>query len=247
MSVLRLLAALALLTAAALVLRPSVSQAAAARLGMRVAPTGAETAETAAPAGLVGQRAVNAAATMVALAAALLVSGPPRYGLPPLMFLSARWLLHRLPAAGEPLPSAHLLASAAELLAACLEAGAVPATALAVTGACLPAPLGAPLSAAGQVLSSGGDIEQALPVNGPLAALGAVFRRSSRTGSAMTDQLIALAEQLRTDDHFERLGRAQRVSVLSALPLGLCLLPAFLLLAVVPAIAGLGAGLLHQP
>jgi tight adherence protein B len=49
---------------------------------------------------------------------------------------------------------------------------------------------------------------------------------------------------LRADEQFERLAKAHRVAVLSALPLGLCMLPAFLLLAVVPAVAGLGAGLL---
>ena len=55
---------------------------------------------------------------------------------------------------------------------------------------------------------------------------------------------MGIAAQLRADAQYERLAKAHRVGVLSALPLGLCMLPAFLLLAVVPAVIGLGSGLL---
>ena len=141
--------------------------------------------------------------------------------------------------------SADVLATCADLLAACLDAGALPSAALRASGACLPAPLGPLITAAGETLADGAAVEQALPETGVLAPLSAIFRRSSHTGSAMTEQLVAMAEQLRADDQFDRLERAHRVGVLSALPLGLCMLPAFLLLAVVPAVAGLGSGLLH--
>jgi pilus assembly protein TadC len=137
------------------------------------------------------------------------------------------------------------VAAAVELVATCLEAGATPATALVLTGGCVPSPLGGQLTAAGQAMASGATAEEAVPETGALAPLAAVVRRSGRTGSAMTAQLLAIAEQLRADEHFARLERARRVSVLSALPLGLCMLPAFVLLAVVPAVSGLGAGLLR--
>jgi pilus assembly protein TadC len=138
-----------------------------------------------------------------------------------------------------------LLANCADLLAACLEAGAIPAAALSASGTGLPDPLGSLVTAAGDALADGATIEQALPETGALAPLSAIFRRSSRTGSSMSDQFLAVAEQLRADDQFDRLERAQRVGVRSALPLGLCMLPAFLLLAVVPAIAGLSTGVLR--
>ncbi len=135
-------------------------------------------------------------------------------------------------------------AFATELVAACLDAGATPAAALEAAGANVGGPLGAALARAGEALAAGATAGEALPEDGALAPLAAVFRRSSQTGSAMSDQLIGIATQLRADEQYERLAKAQRVGVLSALPLGLCLLPAFLLLAVVPAVLGLGTGLL---
>lgn len=141
-------------------------------------------------------------------------------------------------------PSPRLFAAATDLLSACLDAGAIPAMALVVTGECLPGELGQQVLAAGEALADGVAIEQALPETGPLAPLGAVFRRSSQTGSAITDQLVAVAEQLRADDYAARLEHARRAGVMAALPLGGCMLPAFLLLAVVPAVVGLGTGLL---
>jgi Flp pilus assembly protein TadB len=186
-----------------------------------------------------------AACVLVAVAVVLLVSGPVRFAAAALAFVATRALIKRLPEPSEPEPAPHVIASGADLLAACLDAGATPATALAVTGRSLPDPLGRQLTEAGRALRSGTAIERALPESGALAPLAAVFRRSAQTGSSMSGQLVAVADQLRSDEHFERLEHARKVGVLSALPLGLCMLPAFLLLAVVPAVIGLGAGVLH--
>jgi pilus assembly protein TadC len=158
---------------------------------------------------------------------------------------AARRLRNRIRTAPQIEVSGSQLASCADLLAACLEAGAIPASALSSSGRGLPDPLGSLVTAAGDALADGATIEQALPETGPLAPLSAIFRRSSRTGSSMSDQFLAVAEQLRADDQFDRLERAQQVGVRAALPLGLCMLPAFLLLAVVPAIAGLSIGILR--
>jgi hypothetical protein len=191
------------------------------------------------------QLLATGACAVVTLASALLISGPARIPTATAVFFATRAALKRLPVPTAPPPAPHLIAAGAELLAACLEAGALPATALAVTGRSLPEPLGSYFAAAGHALGNGTAIERALPELGVLAPLASVFRRSAQTGSSMAGQLIAVAEQLRSDEHFERLERARRVGVLSALPLGLCMLPAFLLLAVVPAVIGLGAGVLH--
>lgn len=156
---------------------------------------------------------------------------------------AGRWRV-RLPARWARPERVEMTAFALELVAACLDAGATPAAALAAAGREAADPLGAALVRAGQAMSSGATTHEAIPEQGPLCTLAAVFRRSAQSGSRMSDQLVGVAAQLRADGHFERLAKAQRVGVLSALPLGLCLLPAFLLLAVVPAVMGLGAGLL---
>jgi Flp pilus assembly protein TadB len=233
-------AALLLFLAALVVLLPSTADIAAGRVGRDRKPRrqlgrGREPREWLAA----------GACALVTLAAALLISGPARVPAAVAVLFATRAALKRLPAPTDLPPAPHLVAAGAELLAACLEAGALPATALAVTGRSLPEPLGGHFAAAGHALRSGAPIEQALPELGTLAPLATVFRRSAQTGSSIAGQLVAVAEQLRSDEHFERLERARRVGVLSALPLGLCMLPAFLLLAVVPAVIGLGAGVLH--
>jgi pilus assembly protein TadC len=157
-------------------------------------------------------------------------------------------LLRRLTALRQrrqPALAAGTVAKAADLLAACLDAGAVPAAALQAVGEATGGHIGELLSTAGRALADGEPGPVAFAEAGPLHPVATIISRSLQTGSAMTDQLTALAEQLRADDHFDRLERAQRVGVLSALPLGLCLLPAFVLLAVVPAVLGLSAGVPH--
>jgi pilus assembly protein TadC len=153
-------------------------------------------------------------------------------------------VLRRLAAHGSAPAAVRVNAFATELVAACLDAGATPAAALEAAGAHVEAPLGAALTLAAEALSAGATTQEALPETGALAPLAAVFRRSAQTGSAISDQLLGIAAQLRADEQYEKLAKAQRVGVLSALPLGLCMLPAFLLLAVIPAVVGLGSGLL---
>jgi pilus assembly protein TadC len=178
-----------------------------------------------------------------ACGAALLLGWPLGAIAGPAIFSASRRLLRRLAAQGQPVPI-RVNAFAVELVAACLDAGATPAAALETAGTNLEGPLGSALAHAGHALAAGGTAAEALPEDGQLSALAAVFRRSSQTGSAMSEQLIGIAAQLRADEQYERLAKAHRVGVLSALPLGLCMLPAFLLLAVVPAVIGLGSGLL---
>lgn len=184
------------------------------------------------------------ASALAAMAATLLLGAPLGFAAGPGVFVLSRRLLRRLAThASRPQPVT-VSAFAIELVAACLDAGATPAAALRTAGAHVPGALGQALTSAAEALAAGAPTEEALPESGALAAMAAVFRRSSQTGSAMSEQLIGVAAQLRADEQFERLAKAHRVAVLSALPLGLCMLPAFLLLAVVPAVAGLGAGLL---
>jgi Flp pilus assembly protein TadB len=62
---------------------------------------------------------------------------------------------------------------------------------------------------------------------------------SLNAGSPIVDQLADVAFILQNSIDTEKLKRIKSVAVKSVLPLGLCFLPAFILLAVVPIVAGL--------
>ena len=59
------------------------------------------------------------------------------------------------------------------------------------------------------------------------------------SGTAIHEQLADLEVMLRTTIEMQKLKRIKAVAVKSVLPLGVCFLPAFILLAVVPMVAGL--------
>jgi pilus assembly protein TadC len=59
------------------------------------------------------------------------------------------------------------------------------------------------------------------------------------SGTAIQDQLADLEVMLRTTMEMEKLKRIKAVAVKSVLPLGICFLPAFIMLAVIPMVAGL--------
>ena len=72
-----------------------------------------------------------------------------------------------------------------------------------------------------------------------LAPLGRTLARSARTGEPVTEALERLGHELAARSRAEVEDEARRVGVRAAVPLGLCLLPAFLLVGVVPVVAGL--------
>ena len=67
---------------------------------------------------------------------------------------------------------------------------------------------------------------------------------SLNSGSSVLGQLADVAFVMQSAIDTEKLKRIKSVAVKSVLPLGLCLLPAFILLAVVPVVAGLLQGLI---
>lgn len=73
----------------------------------------------------------------------------------------------------------------------------------------------------------------------PLTRLAAVVTRSAASGARLAEQLGLLADDLRAETAAAGLAGARRLGVLAVLPLGGCFLPAFMLLAVVPTVAGL--------
>ncbi|MCP3811982.1 type II secretion system F family protein, partial [Mycobacteriaceae bacterium Msp059] len=89
----------------------------------------------------------------------------------------------------------------------------------------------------------------AAPKDENAEALLRLARRSAASGSALADGVAELAVQTRHDAATSADAVAARASVLVAGPLGLCYLPAFLCLGVIPVVAGLagdvlGSGLL---
>lgn len=135
------------------------------------------------------------------------------------------------------------LAGAWDLAAACLRAGLPVAVAVrAGAGAVPSSAAGLALHRCTELLALGADPDQvwqpalACP---DTAAFARAARRSAHSGSALADSLTGLALDLRADVGRRSEARAQRAGVLIAGPLGLCFLPAFLLVGVVPVVIGL--------
>ena len=74
------------------------------------------------------------------------------------------------------------------------------------------------------------------PAYGPLARALIV---TGESGSAVADRLDSVSKQLRDAARHQAIARAQRVGVALMAPLGLCFLPAFVCLGVVPVVVGI--------
>lgn len=132
-------------------------------------------------------------------------------------------------------------ASALDVMAVCLEAGMGVAQAAAATAPSAPPALSATLQRAADLLALGSDPDTAWPAGGSddLEALRRLARRSASSGSALAQGVRELAEQSRQEAVHAASAAAERTGVLIAGPLGLCFLPAFVCLGVVPVVAGL--------
>lgn len=153
--------------------------------------------------------------------------------------------------ASDPLAAA----SSFDLLAACLRSGMAVSAAASATAPSAPAPLARVLNRAADLLALGAEPATAWtsPVGGPVdnhaEALLRLARRSALSGAALAQGVAELADQSRHDAADAASAAAERASVLIAGPLGLCYLPAFVCLGIVPVVAGLagdvlGSGLL---
>jgi Flp pilus assembly protein TadB len=128
------------------------------------------------------------------------------------------------------------------LLAAAVRSGLPPAQALALVCLALPGPAADELGQVPPRIQLGLDPSEAwriLEADPALAPLGRTLARSAETGEPVGDALARLAAELAARARAETEDAARRVGVQAAVPLGLCLLPAFLLLGIVPVVAGL--------
>ncbi|MEU1503799.1 type II secretion system F family protein [Kitasatospora sp. NPDC005748] len=196
------------------------------------------------------QRAVVAACAGTAMAAVL--GGGSGLGAGVLLAVGLhRWLTRaRSPAerlsAWEEEQLARQLPFAAELLAACLGSAASPAAAVAAVGRSVAAPMGPRLVTIAAELALGAPPElcwRRLGEEHPaLAPLARCLVRTSLSGTPAAGPLVGLAQARRTAAARTAHARVRRAGVLATAPLGLCFLPAFVLISVVPVVMGLTAG-----
>lgn len=136
---------------------------------------------------------------------------------------------------------------AADLLAACLAAGAGPGEAADAVGDSLAGPVGQRLAAAAAELRLGGEPSTAWRRVSTLphaAGLARPLERATVTGAPAVDALTRWAAECRADRGRAATARARRAGAVATAPLGLCFLPAFLLMGVAPVVIGLADGLL---
>jgi Flp pilus assembly protein TadB len=134
------------------------------------------------------------------------------------------------------------LPTGVDLLAACLDAGAAPESALVSVSRALGGAVGREFRAIHHRLEVGvdpGQVWRAVAAHPQLGPLGRAVGRAHTTGASVGEAVHRLARELRDRVRADVETRARTIEVKAAAPLGLCLLPAFVLLGVVPMVAGL--------
>jgi len=190
------------------------------------------------------------------LASALLISGDCRPRVR--AGLTAAEPRRRSTASGASDPLA--AASSFDVLAACLRCGMAVSTAASATAPSAPAPLARMLNRAADLLALGAEPATAWtnlpsrrvgapglragPVDNHADALLRLARRSASSGAALAQGVAGLADHSRHEAADAASAAAERASVLIAGPLGLCYLPAFVCLGIVPVVAGLAGDVL---
>ncbi len=191
--------------------------------------------------------------TAAVLLAAALLSGPGPSMVRARAALAARApRTRRRPERG---PDPLAVASSLDVLAVCLAAGMAVSTAAAATAPSAPPQLARVLRRAADLLALGADAAVAWspPPELPPASLDMqtdallrLARRSAVSGVALAEAVAELAAQCRRDAAHTAAAAAERAGVLIAGPLGLCFLPAFVCLGIVPVVAGLAGDLLRS-
>jgi hypothetical protein len=143
--------------------------------------------------------------------------------------------------------AARQLPLAADLLAACIAAGAGPVVAAQAVGEALGGPVGERLARGAAEVRLGSEPVAAwrrlasIPGAGPLARL---LERAGESGVPAAVPVGRLAAEARAEWGRTATARARRAAVMVTAPVGLCFLPAFLAIGVLPVVIGLAGGLL---
>jgi Flp pilus assembly protein TadB len=184
-------------------------------------------------------------------ATGFLVGGGGGFVLGAVVTLLVGRTLRRIPSRADRLRQERLLADlplAADLLAACLRTGRPPESSIEAIAEGMGGPLGSELGTVAAALRLGcepraaWDTFLAEPV---LAPFGRAMVRAWDSGAPLAVTLDRLATDARRSRRSRAEQKARAVGVRSAVPLGLCFLPAFVLVGVVPLVAGAVSGLLQ--
>ncbi|PTR21589.1 type II secretion system protein F (GspF) [Rhodococcus sp. OK519] len=147
---------------------------------------------------------------------------------------------------GPPDPLA--VAGTFDLLAACLKAGLPVSEAIVAVARSAPEPLGQSLRRTADRIALGADPATAWDVvesEPATEALARMARRSARSGAALSSAMAELATQQRTEAEDRAIAAVEKAGVLIGGPLGLCFLPAFVCLGIVPVVIGLAGRVLE--
>ncbi|MFJ8939979.1 type II secretion system F family protein [Streptomyces sp. NPDC102365] len=142
---------------------------------------------------------------------------------------------------------ARQLPLAADLLAACIAAGASPVLAARAVGEALEGPVGARLARGAAEMRLGGAPAEAWSALAALPGargLARLLERAGESGVPAAVPVTRLASEARAERERAATARARRAGVLITAPVGLCFLPAFIAIGVLPVVLGLASGVL---
>jgi pilus assembly protein TadC len=154
------------------------------------------------------------------------------------------------PSGGDP-DDPLAVASSLDVFAACLSSGMPVAGAARATAPFAPQALADVLGRAADLLALGADAATVWSSAGAeraprVEALCRLARRSASSGTALAQAVSELADQCRRDATDSARAAAERASVLIAGPLGVCYLPAFVCLGIIPVVVGLAGDVLQS-
>ena len=198
-----------------------------------------------------GPRTLHLAATVgAAVAVLLVVPGKAGAGVASLVAAAVWWRSRSWESAAARRRRDRLeaeLPHVVDLMTAALAAGAAPTTALSLVAGVVDEPMAAELRSWTTRLDLGTDpvtVWSSMTTHPQLGRLGVTLQRASESGAPVAAALLRLSEDLRARRRAAVEERVRQVEVRAAVPLGVCLLPSFVLVGVVPLVAGSVSGLL---
>jgi Flp pilus assembly protein TadB len=154
-------------------------------------------------------------------------------------------LVRRLDERKVPARPQRPLALCLDLVAAALRSGQPVPAALALAAPAAGADAAADLAQVARLLRLGAEPAEAwraVADDGPLAPVAQAACRSADSGIRLARGLEQVAGDMRAEVRAAAQARAQRAGVLAMAPLGLCFLPAFVCLGVLPVVVGVARG-----
>jgi len=131
------------------------------------------------------------------------------------------------------------LPGALDLMVAILGVGRPPVMAFSLAAQATADPLGIELASVASRLAVAGDsmsVWRTVEQDRTLAPIGRAFRRAEVSGMPVAQIVTGVADELRRERRARRRDQSQKVAVRTAAPLGVCFLPAFFLVGIVPTI-----------